>query len=154
MLRKLLIIFILAAVILLGSFNVGMNQALSRSKPTATPSPTPKPINKYVLWSLIQNWRIENNLQPYIENQIVCEIAEIRLKDVARNFSHDGFKETAVRYSYTAMGENLARKHRDEDGVLKGWLVSPKHLENLNESYTSSCLATDGNHVVHIFMTP
>ncbi|ASZ10403.1 secretion protein [Chitinophaga sp. MD30] len=42
-----------------------------------------------------------------------------------------GNRVDAVGYNWTAVGENIARGDMDEQGVILGWLTSPKHCQNM-----------------------
>lgn len=108
------------------------------------------------LFDLVQRWRYENNLQPYKKSDITCQVAEKRLVQVKKKFSHDGFEQT-VKETVTNVqekvdfGENLAEFFYPESEMLKQWLDSPKHRENLEAPYTSSCIRCDKLICVQIF---
>ncbi len=113
-------------------------------------------INEKELFSLIQEFRYENNLTPYMKSKIMCEYASIRLAEIRTDFSHDGFKNMKHPPCTTEicnMGENLARGQNSEQELLTAWLNSPSHAENLYRDYKYSCIRTDGVYTVHFFGT-
>ncbi len=110
-----------------------------------------KNINQEILWSLVQNWRIENNLQPYTKNQTLCTIASTRLNEVQNNWSHNKFLDRFA-YKYPSLiGENLAKDWTDEITTFNSWINSPAHLKNLKDSFIYSCLETKDSFAVQIF---
>ncbi len=117
------------------------------------------PLNSDTLWSLVQDWRVKNNLKSYIKDQRLCEIAKIRVHDVESDWSHVKFNDIEYRTIYfqplapTAinMGENLARNYASESETLNNWLNSPSHLKNLQASFSHSCIVTDGSYATQIF---
>lgn len=113
-------------------------------------------VSQEKLWNIVQEWRKNNNQNVYIENEVVCKIADERLIETKKEWSHRKFLEDRdERYAkypqYITFGENLAKGYSDEEEILKGWINSPTHLENLEKDYKYSCIRTDGNYVVHIF---
>jgi uncharacterized protein YkwD len=120
--------------------------------PAANSVPSPSPaIASDSMWEVVQNWRTENGLSPYQVSSRLCDIAQQRLGEIKQNWSHDGFQWQRFCPEETCtLSENLARKYSSEENVLKGWLRSPAHAENLYKPYTFSCIVTDGNYIVHI----
>lgn len=108
-------------------------------------------LDKGVLWEIIQNWRVENDLPEYTETEFTCNIADTRLKEVLINFSHDGFSAKRFCNSDCGIGENLVQNIGNEAQSLQAWLNSPEHLKNLKANYTHSCLRVYQDTAVHIF---
>ena len=125
--------------------------------PTDQPTPTPDLINEQALFDLVQRFRVENNLTPYKKSDLLCQIANYRLKEIKLNFSHTGF--FSLPHSFCphgcSLGENLADKGynstTNEKKTLNQWLLSPEHAKNLKADYTHSCLKSDGRYTVQIF---
>lgn len=80
---------------------------------------------------------------PLTPNTLLMTAAQQKAEDMVakRYFAHfspenkspwDFFKEAG--YSYKVAGENLAITNEDEAAVIKGWLNSPTHKENLLSS--------------------
>lgn len=116
-----------------------------------------RPLDSEKLWSLVQDWRLSQNLAPFTKRQDLCDTAKKRLPEIKDDFSHDGFykhnwflmKNHGGVYTWT--GENLAKGYSSEELALKAWLNSPTHLENLVSPYKYSCIETDGWSAVQLF---
>jgi uncharacterized protein YkwD len=91
-------------------------------------------------------YRLENNLTQLVLNTQLTQAAQLKAQDMADKgyFSHTGpngekpwtwLQEAGVNYSYA--GENLAINFRNSNNVVKAWVNSPKHRENLvNSTFT------------------
>lgn len=117
-----------------------------------------KPLDAEILWSLIQTWRQSDNCrpegcQPYIKDQRLCEIAEIRVEDlkgkIMQNFNHDLFVERYKNYPYK-LSENITGASNDQD-ALDLWLKSASHAAVLRTDYKYSCVAVQPSFAVQIF---
>lgn len=120
------------------------------------PLPEPKSeLDSDKLWSLIQDWRMSQNLQTYIKDQRLCKFVKVRLGEIKENFSHKGFEDRSTNNSfpffYQELGENLAAGITYEESILFAWLNSPSHRENLDKEYKYSCLETEGFYVIQLF---
>lgn len=150
MIKKIIVRILLASVILFVSSAIFVaGYAFGSLEPKTKTYPD---ANK--LFQIVNEWRTENGYQPYLIDQRLCDIADIRLAQTSRNWSHDEFIPTIDRYfqgNYSEKSENLARDFYDEQSTLKAWLNSPTHKENLDKDYQYSCIALDGNYVVQIF---
>ena len=78
------------------------------------------------------------NLIPFIPTQELNAAAMVRAEEITINFSHtrpDGrdcftaFAENDVQY--LTAGENLAAGHRNPAEVVRGWMESPAHRDNI-----------------------
>ena len=118
----------------------------------AKPVEVQKPVqlNEQILWSLIQNFRLENNRRPYIKNQVLCEIATKRSGEIDEVFEHTIFHERYKNYP-SVLGENIAKTNMNELAVYNGWLNSLPHRAALEKQYTYSCIATKDQFAVQIF---
>lgn len=91
--------------------------------------------------------RTANSLTPLAENQLLDDVATLRLEDMFTNqyFAHvSPSGESAltvastVGYSYLALGENLALGNfAGDQGVLSAWMASPGHRANILDSHYS-----------------
>jgi uncharacterized protein YkwD len=107
-------------------------------------------LNEDKLWDTVQDWRIANNLTPYIKDEELCILARMRLPEIKKDWSHNGWlNRLPSRYSKYA--ENLARGYTDETAVLDAWLKSASHAANLKDNYTNSCIQTDDTYAVQLF---
>lgn len=113
------------------------------------PSPTPRVLNEKELWSLVQEWRKENNLKAYREDAWLCAAALKRLDQIKTDWSHDGFYAMQLRYDYVS--ENLGKDADDAGTLLNTWLESPSHRDNLLKPYKDSCIETEGTYAVQMF---
>ncbi|PIR44115.1 hypothetical protein COV23_01420 [Candidatus Wolfebacteria bacterium CG10_big_fil_rev_8_21_14_0_10_31_9] len=88
--------------------------------------------------------RINNNERPLVVSPILEVAAQMKADDMAKRsyFSHtdtDGnppwawFKK--ANYSFTYAGENLAINFSDSQDVVKAWMNSIKHKENILNSH-------------------
>lgn len=116
--------------------------------PTITPTISVVSLSSDKLWSLIQKWRRSEGLQPYIEDQRLCEIATDRADD--EDTDHQGLYDKYSNNSYMIQ-ENLAWNMPSEKETLTKWLNSPAHLETLKKPYIYSCLSTHNGYAVQIF---
>lgn len=158
-------VLILIAVVIAWLVGLGMGIVYQFNEDLEKPQPiervTHRPFSQQVLWTHIQDYKTSAGLQPYTQDQKLCEYAQMRLKELPQQFSHDGFRESIRAFravnNYATAGENLARfsyanTEPNELDQLNSWLKSPTHRENLdNTSYTRSCLRCDQNYCVHIF---
>ena len=119
---------------------------------SSSPQPTPIPVVQFPdgekLWSLIQDWRLKNGLQPYIKDQRLCEIAKDRSDDPFDN--HKGFFDKYGNRPYI-LSENVASWVSTELQTIYGWLNSPGHLANLKNPYAYSCVICQQSTCVQIF---
>ena len=111
-----------------------------------------------LLFEFVNSWLVRNGREPYIEDEALCKIAEERVAEIESDISHDQFFGLVDSTNFERLGENLAWGHPSEQSVLKGWLQSPPHRENLeHKGYLHSCIrcVDEGNgwdnRCVHIF---
>ena len=160
---KKLLLLLLVGLFGLFCFVAGTSYQIKATKPTIERVEVVKPIpfDQAILWSLIQSYRIDNNLTPFIKDQNLCAYASERLPEVATNYSHEGFQETA--YSKLAslgagkLGENLVGIQPPIDDIsevetLDAWLNSPPHRGAIDDpTNTHSCLRCDTINCVQLF---
>lgn len=90
--------------------------------------------------------RKEDKAQPLVFNEDLSKAAYEKAKDMfAKNYwAHTAPDGTTpwvfikkVGYDYTFAGENLARGFTSSDDVIKAWMASPSHKENmLSKNYS------------------
>ena len=98
--------------------------------------------NEYI-WDILRivNQERENrNLSPLTLSQGLMDGMAIREKELAELYSHtrpDGSScFTAVKKSYSGMGENIAYGYASPEDVMNGWMNSAGHRANiLNDGY-------------------
>ncbi len=155
-----LILFFSAIAFVAGMFaEVYFYNMKLESTNRAIPGRESHPLNENTLFSLVQEWRTENNLPEYNLNQQVCGFAESRLNKQLINFSHDGFQEDIDAFSKLnggnpdwIFGENLVQWAISDEDALLGWIESPKHLANLKADYTDSCIKCKYTYCTQIFL--
>ncbi len=108
------------------------------------------PINNTNLMRVVNNWKVSQGKEPYIESEFLCRAAELRVVEVQSNWSHNGFH--ASRFCENChVGENLSRGAQTATETLNNWLNSPAHRALLDMSYTHACIVTDGTYAVQLF---
>jgi len=147
---------ILLFSLIISCFIVGIIYAtIFLNKPIVYSNSTINPItlNDKILSSLVNEWRINNNLQPFTKNEKLCEITQNRVKEIQVTYSHIGFIEKNLSTKHNAyFGENIGRGYTKEQDILNEWLNSPNHLNNLkNPIYTQTCISCENNYCVQIF---
>ena len=101
------------------------------------------------MFSIIQDWRVSKKLRKYIENKELCKIADIRVEEIQKDFSHNKFLSNYQSFKST-VGENLSLDFTEEL-TLKGWLNSPTHAKALRTNYKYSCVRCLNRACVQIF---
>ena len=94
---------------------------------------------------LINKIREEYGLNPLQENPSLEQAALEKAQDMVQNRYFDHFSPSGVSpwywikkngYNYHYAGENLAMNFIDTEEVIRGWLNSPSHRDNLlNKNY-------------------
>ncbi len=78
-------------------------------------------INKKLL-DLLNNYRIQNNLPEFIQNDDLTEGSKIRSKELVQNMTHirpdDSWYETVITKDYTAAGEIIYRNNGDIENAF------------------------------------
>jgi uncharacterized protein YkwD len=108
-----------------------------------------------VLFNQVNEYRISKGLNPTEVDNRLCAIAQARIPEVRKDWSHKGFEEKYSLYSellnYRNIGENLGNRSLFYSDVFNDWTDSPSHEANMVGDYTHSCVVTDGDYAVHIF---
>ena len=108
-------------------------------------SPTVNPLVEEVV-ALTNSYRAQYGLQPLTLNANLSTSAQVHSEDMALSdfFSHTGSDGTKVRdravaagYQSSYVGENIAAGYITAEEVVRGWMNSPSHRDNiLNSNYT------------------
>ena len=105
---------------------------------------TPIYINEQELYSKVVDFKATKDLKTPTLDQSLCKIAEMRLGEVSRNWSHDDFIANNMwLFAVTALpnlSENLAKNQLSAQQVLTEWENSPTHLANLMKTDTGLCI--------------
>lgn len=125
------------------------------AKNTPRPAPSSVPLSPELVTDVVNAWRTQEGLSPYTESKSTCEIAALRLPEIQKVFSHEGFYKYPPRYTSTEkISENLGRDYffaEDAPRLLNDWLNSPSHSMVLRTTYTKSCIKCANGYCVQIF---
>jgi uncharacterized protein YkwD len=104
------------------------------------------PYNSNEILEAINQARIENNLPVLINSSILENTASQKIDDIERdqNFNHaDWNKKIKDKLpAFKFIGENLARNQKDLKTLIKAWLESPLHRQNiLDKEFKKSGIA-------------
>ncbi len=108
--------------------------------------------NQIIFWT--NDNRSKNGLSGLSENNLLSEIAKMRVEDMFAKgyFEHtsptgDSASKMAGRlgYKYITIGENIAEGNFDgAEGLVDAWMASPGHRANiLNKNYTEIGVASE-----------
>lgn len=87
--------------------------------------------------------RAKNNLSPLVENQALSNAAKLKAQNMfTENYwahfapsGHDPWSfMLSSGYKFSFAGENLARNFSNSEDVVKAWINSPTHKENIMNS--------------------
>ncbi len=131
-------------IVLNESPSVGANPA-SATTVSAASSPTINPLIEEVV-VLTNSYRAQYGLQPLALNANLSTSAQVHSEDMALSdfFGHAGSDGSRVRhraqsagYESSYVGENIAAGYITAEEVVRGWMNSPSHRDNiLNPNYT------------------
>ncbi len=124
--------------------------------PTLAPRPTPAqttmptiaptviiPSTSYQ--TLFNNYRQQHGLSPLTFTEDLNQIAQIRVREIQQNFSHEGI----LKYN---LAENIVRGVRNDQEALDAWDKSSGHKANmLNISYKNTGYAISSGFAVQVF---
>lgn len=154
--KRLVVITTIVLIAFLSFKFLSSSKGSVSSVPPISPTPTEliHRVDQDVLFNLIQQWRMENNLQTYVKSDLLCKIAEIRVREIYSDFSHNGLKGKAAKYcpNTCLLSENIAENIiTGEADVLRAWLNSSPHAAALKQDFKYSCLMSDGLKTVQLF---
>ena len=116
-------------------------------------------------FQLQNEYRKKVGEKPIVWSDVLYEICKVRAKEIAKDFSHDNFENTATKilknkYGLTDLwvearkedgivyhkqvvgGENIALGYTSYKSVMEGWKSSPGHYRNLtSEEYDDGAIA-------------
>ncbi len=149
------------------------NRVSPTKKPTVTPTttevkkitPTPQPSTKpqpttnntqqtedtkqtYIM-KAINEYRKSHGLQEVKTDRYTCAFAKVRAKEIMSSFNHDGFRDRIAKNTlpypdYSQVTENIAMTS-DYKKVVKLWINSPGHAENMRRDTPFVCVESSGN---------
>lgn len=135
LLLKILLAIIFCLVFLLAGYRFGHDVRHSECSSFSTET----------LWQLINNYRQSQNLPVLKIDEGLCQLANLRAKEISNDWSHNGFYRLELRSnSYcptcTNMGENLVKELSTPKLTMQGWLNSFSHKQILDYPYNIGCL--------------
>lgn len=125
-------------------------------KPTVKPNPTNTPgatnVQEFIM-NKINEYRKAHNLTEVKTNQVTCDFARTRAREISANFSHKGFNDrvsskTLPYSSYSLVTENLAMTSNYQN-VVNMWINSPGHAENMRKDTPFVCVEQFGNYYAY-----
>ncbi len=86
------------------------------------------------------------------ENPYTCQMANRRVKEIQKDFSHTKFRTDIKRPAeYQSIGENLAKGYKTKTDMYQAWFKSPKHNKILQSKWDYSCLRCKNSFCVEFF---
>ena len=95
---------------------------------------------------LVNEIRVQKDLEPVELDPALTQIALIKAKDMVKRNYFEHYSPfygnpwdlaTLFDYHYTSFAENIARNFVTAEEVVKAWMASPKHRDNIvNAHYT------------------
>lgn len=110
---------------------------------TPSPAPSPSPVTDMAkqIFEIVNQKREAAGKKAYVLDEKLCEIANMRAKELTTKFSHtrpNGKKYASAldeyAYSYSAVGENIAYGYSSASAVMNKWLSSAPHKANILDS--------------------
>jgi len=96
--------------------------------------------------TIFSKYRIKNGLPPLVFADRLNELAQTRVNEIKKDFSHYGIAK------YGNFGENIVNGVYSEAEALETWDNSPGHKANmLSLTYTVTGYARSGGYAVQIF---
>ncbi|NYF23541.1 S-layer homology domain-containing protein [Sporosarcina sp. JAI121] len=127
----------------------------------AKPDPVPPVVdihdNALKTIDLVNKQRKQLGTKELIHDTDLSAIAKAKAEDMAKNNYFDHKSPTygtvdkmlnTFKYKWTAFGENIAKGYIAPESVVKEWMLSPNHRENIaNKNFThiGSAYATDAD---------
>lgn len=90
------------------------------------------------VYAQVNKERVKAGLPELKLNYTLCKAAQVRAEECVKHFSHTrpngtkfrtAIEEAGIQSSYT--GENVASGYTSASHVMKGWMASPGHKENI-----------------------
>ena len=92
----------------------------------------------YEVFNLVNEARKEAGVEPLVLDDDLCLAASIRAEEISILYSHTRPDGTAYAFTLSSMvikkypgGENIAKGYRSSEDVMRGWMNSPGHRENI-----------------------
>lgn len=111
-----------------------------------------------IMLDRINEYRLSLGFPPYATHDAVCAFAQVRVREISSDFSHNGFNSrmgsgTLPYPSFSYAAENIADVSSFE-AALDIWKNSPTHNQNLLSDSPYACVAGIGRYFVLLIWTP
>lgn len=109
----------------------------------------PRETQEAIVLEEVNRYRVEHDRPPVAPDPASCSIADERLRQVQRDFSHEGFSDAVPDGTW---GENLARGYGSEDldDLVRHWASSKSHRRNLLYDFSNVCVRGERGYWVMI----
>jgi uncharacterized protein YkwD len=99
--------------------------------------------------------RWNNKLEKAAQNHSNNMNSQIFFSHIGKDGSTVSSRVTAVRYDWVMCAENIGMKYKTEQDVIRAWISSPKHCENImNELFTEIGIAIKGSYWTMVLAWP
>ncbi|MGI8419269.1 MAG: CAP domain-containing protein [Candidatus Levyibacteriota bacterium] len=132
------------------------------TQPTATPTALPvsqkdSEISHFLL-TKVNEYRSRYGLPPVQSSAQACAFATIRAQEIAKRFSHDGFKSRVSKHTlpydkWARATENIAEAP-DYKEVVDLWAQSAEHAANMRDNTPYVCIEASGPYYAYAGMRP
>jgi uncharacterized protein YkwD len=108
---------------------------------------------KAYIMDAVNDYRKSQGLPSVKTDPYTCTFAKIRAQEITKSFTHDGFErrittDTLPYPSYHLVTENIAMTS-DYKQVVKLWINSPGHAENMRRDTPYVCVESSGNYYAY-----
>lgn len=87
------------------------------------------------IFDLVNQERVTNGLEKLTLSNELCNIADVRAKEIYSDFSHNGFdaysSDIKNDFNTIYVSENIAKWARNASEVMSGWMNSSGHRANI-----------------------
>lgn len=87
------------------------------------------------IFDLVNQERVTNELEKLTLSNELCNIADVRAKEIYSDFSHNGFdaysSDIKNDFNTIYVSENIAKWARNASEVMSGWMNSSGHRANI-----------------------
>ena len=118
-----------------------VEQQITEPEPEPVPEPKPAPVERHII-GLVNDERSQRGLNRLIQNRQLDRSARLKCEHMQQHeyWAHSGGGREWSSFIYEQgswhrVGENLAKDFSTDSGIVRGWLDSPTHRDNLLGDY-------------------
>lgn len=105
------------------------------------------------LLTAVNGYRSKLGLNLLLSDDQLCKVAEQRVAQIQRSFSHDGFSDALASLTYRRVAENIWRgTANNESQIVAAWADSRSHHEALVGDWDYGCGAYQSGYAVFKFL--